>query len=78
MSSLLVLNGNFLPTSETIKQVLFLPCILMAIAYTVSSLLQGLASEEKSSRIQTIVIAGAGLLITAIVVGMYFAFPNIT
>ncbi|MFA7278351.1 MAG: hypothetical protein WC101_05225 [Candidatus Gracilibacteria bacterium] len=77
MSSLLALNDNFLPTSETVKQALFLPCVLTAIAYMTSSILQGLASDEKSSRMQTAVIVGLSIIVTVIVLGVYFAFPNI-
>lgn len=77
ISSLLVLNDNFLPTSATVKQVLFLPAILMAIAYLTSSILQGLASEEKNSRMQTIVVIGMSLIGTAIVLALYFGFPSI-
>ncbi len=77
ISSLLVLNNNFLPTSATIKQALFLPTILMAIAYLASSVLQGLASEEKNSRMQTIIVIGVSFVVTAIVLTLYFGLPNI-
>lgn len=75
LSSLLVLNGNFLPVSNTVKQILFLPTIVMGMGYTASSILQGLASEGKNSRIQTITVIGFTIIIAAIVIFIHFGIP---
>ena len=76
LSSLLVLNSNFLPVSNTVKQILFLPTIVMGMGYTASSILQGLASEEKNSRIQTITVIGFTIVIAAIVIFIHFGTPT--
>lgn len=76
LSGLMVLNGNFLPTSQTIKESLFLPLIMMGIAYGASSILEGLASEEKNSRIQTTLVVGLALLIAALAIFIHFGIPS--
>lgn len=75
LSSLLVLNGDFLPISNTVKQILFLPSIIMGIGYTASSILQGLASEGKNSRIQTIAVMGLSLILAALIIFIHFGTP---
>lgn len=77
LSSLLALGGNLLPVSETIKQTLFLPFFIMAITYTASSVLQGLASEGKNTRIQIISVIGVAALITLAALFVHFGVPSI-
>lgn len=70
LSSLFALDGKFLPTSMTVKQTLFLPFIIMGIAYGASSLLQGLATEGKSSRIQTISVITVAIILAALLIAI--------
>lgn len=77
LSSLLVLSGNLLPVSGTLKQALFLPFLIMSIAYAASSVLQGLASEGKNTRIQTASVIGVAALISLAALLIHFGVPNI-
>lgn len=75
ISSLMALNGDFLPMSKTAKQTLFLPFIVMGIAYGTSSFLEGLASEGKNTRMQTMVAIGGALILITVVAYLHFGLP---
>ncbi len=78
VSSLFVLNGNFLPISATVKKTLFFPFIVMGVAYSASSVLDGVATEGKNSRMQTVVIMTLALLIIGVIAFVHFGLPDIT
>lgn len=76
VSSLFVLSGNFLPISATVKKTLFFPFIVMSIAYTASSILDGVASEEKNSRMQTVTTIVMAVIIIALIAFVHFGLPD--
>lgn len=54
---------------------LFLPFIIMGIGYASSSVLQGLASEGKNSRIQTVIVMGCAIILATLITLVHFGFP---
>jgi hypothetical protein len=77
ISSLLVSTGNFLPTSQTLKNALLLPTIIMGLAYAASCILENLALEGKNSRIQVLMAIAVTGFLTVMITIIHFGFSKI-
>lgn len=73
LSSLMAANSNFLPLTQTLKNILFLPMIIMGLVYGGTSVLETLALEDKNSRIQVAVIGVIFSLLALLTIIIHFA-----
>ena len=62
--------------AATIKKTLFFPFIIMGVAYTTSNILDGVATEGKNTRMQTVVTITLALIIIAAIAFVHFGLPD--